>query len=124
MSSVDLLKKASIAFILIFPALTFAHVPAAFGQEKLPATMEPHKVPPSARTLEAFQRISKETSMTRVIEVLGLPDRDVGSGIYIYVYELADGSQVIISSPDGKRIGSMSHTPKNGEKSDLYRRRL
>jgi hypothetical protein len=123
MSSVDLLNKAVIAFILMFPALTFAQVPAAFGQQQLPTAMEPQKVPPTARTLEAFQRISKETSMARVIETLGLPDKDIGSGIYIYVYELADGSQVIIGSPDGKQILYMSHVLKNGEKSDLYKRR-
>jgi hypothetical protein len=42
--------------------------------------------------------------MQQVIAQLGKPDRDAGSGIYVFVYGLSDGTEVWIGSADGSHI--------------------
>lgn len=68
------------------------------------------------RTVEAFRRIERRMTMKRVIELCGEPDEDIGSGIHIYVYRLADGSTVRIGTPDDKRILYVVQALKNGER--------
>jgi hypothetical protein len=38
-----------------------------------------------------------------------MPDREIGSGIYIYAYCLSDGSDVLIGSTDGSHILYVRH---------------
>ncbi len=103
---------ASAQFPAKSPALTKAMLPRA---------MQPRYVPATTRSIASFRLITDRLSMKQVVEVFGLPDRDIGSGIYIYVYDLADGSHVIIGSPDGKRLLYVIHSLANGQKSELFR---
>ena len=48
----------------------------------------------SKLTLENFSRLEKGADMQSVLKEFGSPARDIGSGIHIYEYELADGSKV------------------------------
>jgi hypothetical protein len=63
----------------------------------------------SSRTVNSFKFIGATTTLQDVTARLGPPDRDIGSGIYIYVYDLSDGSSVLIGSADGSRILFVSH---------------
>lgn len=47
--------------------------------------------------------------MSQVFEALGKPDGERGSGIYIYEYDLADGTRVWIGSGDRSRIMYVRH---------------
>jgi len=47
--------------------------------------------------------------MQQVNTKLGAPDRDVGSGLYVYLYRLRDGSDVLIGSADGSHILYVRH---------------
>jgi len=47
--------------------------------------------------------------MHEVIAKLGKPDRDVGSGLYVYAYRLNDGTDVLIGSSDGSGILYVRH---------------
>ena len=75
------------------------------------------------RTIEMFQRIKRQMSMKQVIRLCGEPDKDIGRGIHIYVYELADGSVVRIGTPDDKKIIYVVHVLANGTaRSVLFQR--
>jgi hypothetical protein len=63
----------------------------------------------ASRSIEAFRFIGPTTTVQEVIQKLGAPDRDVGSGVYIYEYRLRDGSRVWIWSADDKHIGFVRH---------------
>src|SRR5438067_6794354 len=73
------------------------------------------RTPPTARTIEVFHRIKRQMSMKQVIDICGVPDEDIGSGIHIYVYKLADGSLLRIGTPDKKRLIYVAHVLPNGE---------
>jgi serine-type D-Ala-D-Ala carboxypeptidase/endopeptidase len=70
------------------------------------------KIPPTARLIESFSQIKVGMSMRQVIAICGLPDADIGSGIYIYVYNLTDGSQILISAVNKKNIVAINHSLK------------
>ncbi|MCB1229043.1 MAG: hypothetical protein KDN19_02190 [Verrucomicrobiae bacterium] len=78
------------------------HIPRS---EAPPASVS---APPS-RTVESFHFIGAATTLQDVIARLGAPDRDVGSGIYIYAYRLTDGSDVLVGSADGSHILYVRH---------------
>jgi hypothetical protein len=63
----------------------------------------------SSRSIESFRFIGPETTMQQVNTKLGAPDRDVGSGLYVYLYRLRDGSDVLIGSADGSHILYVRH---------------
>jgi hypothetical protein len=73
------------------------------------------RIPPTARTIEVFHRIKPQMSMKQVIDICGVPDEDIGSGIHVYVYKLSDGSLVRIGTPDKKRLIYVAHVSPNGE---------
>jgi hypothetical protein len=61
------------------------------------------------RSLAAFRRIGVTTSLEDVRREFGPPDRDDGSGIYIYVYRLADGSEVLVGGGDSGGVLYVRH---------------
>jgi hypothetical protein len=69
------------------------------------------------RTIESFQFIGRGTTLQQVMERLGTPDRDAGSGIHIYVYRLTDGTEVWVGSP-GSEVWYVRHGSDS-----LYERR-
>jgi hypothetical protein len=62
-----------------------------------------------SRSIEQFRFITKGATMAQVIQSLGEPDRDAGSGIHIFVYRLSDGSEVWIGTPDASEILYVRH---------------
>jgi Domian of unknown function (DUF4952) len=112
--------KLSIILGFSLPMVTLAQ-PPALTKAMLPRAMQPRYLPPTTRSIAPFRLITDRLSMKQVVEVFGLPDRDIGSGIYIYVYDLADRSRVIIGSPDGKRLLYVLHAPANGQQAELFR---
>lgn len=51
----------------------------------------------SNRTIEYFRaNLNKEMNYDQIVTRFGIPDGDIGSGFHIYVYNLADGTQVRI----------------------------
>lgn len=47
--------------------------------------------------------------MQQVITKLGDPDRNIGSGIYVFIYVLSDETEVWIGSADGSHILYVKH---------------
>jgi hypothetical protein len=48
------------------------------------------------RTLKIFEAIKKGMTYAQIEEIAGKPDTNIGSGIYIFVYKLSEGSEVWI----------------------------
>ncbi len=70
--------------------------------------------PEKAQTVECFRSLSPETSMYAVVQKCGRPDEEIGSGMYVFVYHLRDGSMVTISTPDLAKIGRyVSYAPSD-----------
>lgn len=44
-------------------------------------------------TVERFLRIKRRMSMKSIIKLCGRAEKDIGSGIYIYVYQLAGNTR-------------------------------
>jgi hypothetical protein len=80
----------------------------ALRHSNLPASIAPIAAR-SSWSIESFRFIGPETTIQQVIRALGMPDREIGSGIYIYAYRLSDGSGVLIGSTDGSRILYVRH---------------
>ncbi len=70
------------------------------------APPEPRESAPvcGLRSLASVDLDWKSASLESVFARLGEPDREVGSGIYIYEYHLEDGSSLLIGSADHKSI--------------------
>lgn len=60
-------------------------------------------------TLASFSALPKVISFPELVRRVGEPDEDIGSGVYIFIYHLADGSKVSVYTVDGKNIGDISH---------------
>lgn len=52
--------------------------------------------------------------MFDVVRKCGIPDEHQGSGIYIFVYHLNDGSKISIGTPDLKKLYDVKHIEKSG----------
>jgi hypothetical protein len=105
-----------------WPALAVEREPATLTKADLPRAMQPRYIPTTTRSLAPFRLITDRLSMQQVVEVLGLPDRDIGSGLYIYVYVLADRSRILIGTPDGKQLLYVIHARENAPQSELFRK--
>ena len=66
------------------------------------------------RTYEYFAaHINKNMNDEIVIKTFGQPDDDVGSGLHIFIYKLADGTTIDIGVTD--HIHYSSHRDANGQ---------
>ena len=88
--------------ILCGAALTFS-----FDQQARAETAG--KTTPGTCSVKALRRIKRKMSMKRIIKLCGEPEKDIGSGIHIYVYELADGSSVGFRFHTATRTRSNRH---------------
>jgi hypothetical protein len=61
------------------------------------------------RSVEAFKEIGITSSLDDVLHRFGPPDKDVGSGLYIYMYLLPDGSDVRVGASDPTNILYVQH---------------
>lgn len=86
--------------------------------------VSPLVTPPSAPrpTLTTFTNLPKILTYDELVRRAGPPDKDIGSGIFIWIYQLADGSTISASSgdADGKRINSVTHIARD-RRTELYR---
>lgn len=69
----------------------------------------PIQIPNTVRTISCFKKIEPHMSIADVISMCGLPDADIGNGIFVYEYQLTDGSTVYIGSIDSKTIHYVAH---------------
>ena len=78
-------------------------VSCAFATEPAPPAKSPRV------TLAAFSGLPEGLSFPELIRQVGEPHEDIGSGLHIYRYPLADGSFVLVGTPDRQRILYITH---------------
>jgi hypothetical protein len=83
----------------------------ATDSQPIPDQIKIPDAPKTARDFKCFKDITAKMTMIEVVRRCGIPDEHVGSGVYIFVYHLKDGSVVSISTPNLKRIYGMTHSP-------------
>jgi len=71
------------------------------------------------QAVSCFQALKPEMSMHAVVEKCGRPDEELGSGIYIFVWHLADGSTVSVGTPYLEKVGNIRWTDASGQTSSL-----
>jgi hypothetical protein len=75
--------------------------------------------PEKAKAVSCFRALTRDMSMNMVVAKCGRPDEELGSGIYIFVWHLDDGSTVSIGTPYLERIGNVRFTDASGKTSSL-----
>jgi hypothetical protein len=60
--------------------------------------------PKTARQVSCFESFKKDSTMLDVVRKCGMPDQHAGSGIYIFIYYMADCSTVTVGTPDLKQL--------------------
>ena len=88
---------------------------------KIPKDMYPN-APNKVQSVECFRALAPSISMDMVVQRCGRPDEDLGSGIYIFVWHLADGSTVSIGTPTLDMIHDIRYTPPSGKRSSILGR--
>ena len=79
--------------------------------------------PAKTQTAECFRSLTPETSMFVVVQKCGRPDEEIGSGVYIFIYHLSDGSTVSIGTSDLNRIDHVNQIDRSGNSSSFLRRK-
>ena len=54
--------------------------------------------------LPLLKQFSKEDTYSKIEKILGNPDMDIGSGIYVYVFRLDDSTSVMVGTSDHKSV--------------------
>jgi isopenicillin-N N-acyltransferase like protein len=93
-----------------------------FFNQTIPDILKLPDAPPTARRLDAFKRIKASMSMEDVVRLCGVPDQDVGSGIYVFIYKLDDGSTVRIGTADLKKLLYVQVHLSDGQNADLLKK--
>ncbi len=75
--------------------------------------------PKTAQQVSCFRSFTQNTTMIDVVRKCGLPDKHMGSGVYIFVYYMDDCSTVSVGTPDLQHLG-ISHV-KQGKTTVLLK---
>jgi hypothetical protein len=60
--------------------------------------------------LPLLKQFTKEDSFAEIQKMLGKPDLDIGSGIFVYVFRLDDSSSVTVGTADRKSVFYIERT--------------
>jgi hypothetical protein len=73
-----------------------------------------YKEPDDPDTVGYFMvKLNADLKYDDIVNLFGAPDRDIGSGIHIYVYDLSDGTKVYIGYTD--KIMYARHMSSSGQ---------
>jgi hypothetical protein len=79
--------------------------PRPYDNQPIPEQLKIPDPPKTAREASCFTSFDKNSTMPDVVRKCGIPDRHMGSGIYIFVYYMSDCSTVSVGTSDLKRVG-------------------
>lgn len=84
----------------------------------IPKALFPN-APEKTQSIDCFRGLAPDMSVYAVVQKCGRPDEELGSGIFIFVWHLANGSTVSIGTPYLERIGHVHYTDASGKASSL-----
>ncbi len=79
--------------------------------------------PDNKQDINCFRSLAVKMSVNDVVEKCGRPDEELGSGLYIFVWHMPDGSSVSIGTPYLERIGPVRLTDASGKTTVLPRKK-
>ncbi|MEA1924864.1 MAG: PHB depolymerase family esterase [Candidatus Altiarchaeota archaeon] len=71
------------------------------------------------RNVDDFRTLKKGMSYDEMVALVGESDRDIGSGIHIYLYELSDKSEIIVGGFVGSGLMYVKQKISNGTYADI-----
>src|SRR5215470_13382403 len=66
--------------------------------QPIPEQIKLTDAPKTARNVQCFKSFTPNSSMIDVVKKCGIPDEHQGSGIFIFLYNLEDGSLVAVGT--------------------------
>jgi hypothetical protein len=90
--------------------------------ESIAKAMFPN-APDNKQDINCFRLLTGEVSVNDVVKKCGRPDQELGSGLYIFVWHMPDGSYVSIGTPYLERIGPVRLTDASGKATILPRKK-
>jgi len=86
--------------------------------QPIPEQIKPVDAPKTARNVDCFRSFTHNSAMVDVVKKCGIPDEHQGSGIYIFLYDMDDGSLIAVGTADLKKLLYMNHI-ENSRSSSL-----
>ena len=65
------------------------------------------------------RRLNKDLTPIKAIDLFGKPDRTIGSGLLIYVYDLSDGTALWLAFPGQAKMLYAKHVQAKGKAEKL-----
>jgi hypothetical protein len=87
--------------------------------QPIPEKLKIPDAPKTARVLAPFRKIQPRMTMIDVVKLCGIPDEHQGSGIFIFLYRLRDGSVVAIGTGDLRHLMYAQHIANSGKVTSL-----
>jgi hypothetical protein len=75
--------------------------------------------PEKAANADCFRSLTQKSSVYDAVTKCGRPDEETGSGVYIFIYHLRDGSTVSIGTPYLERIDRITLKDASGKRTSL-----
>jgi hypothetical protein len=79
--------------------------PRPEGNQPIPEQLKIPEAPKTARQVSCFRSFSRNSTMIDVVRKCGVPDKHMGSGVYLFGYYMTDCSTVSIATPDLRHLG-------------------
>jgi hypothetical protein len=76
----------------------------ALPSQPVPEQIKLAGAPRTVRNVRCFRSFTTNSAMVDVVKKCGIPDEHQGSGIYIFLYDLDDGSVVAIGTADLNKL--------------------
>jgi hypothetical protein len=85
-----------------------AFPPAPEDKQPIPEQLKIPEAPKTARQVSCFRSFNRNSTMIDVVRKCGVPDKHMGSGVYVFGYYMTDCSMVSIATADLQHLG-ISH---------------
>ena len=87
--------------------------------QPIPDQIKLPDAPKTARYVQCFRGFTNNSAMAEVVRKCGIPDEHQGSGIYIFLYDMDDGSLVAVGTADLKKLLYLNHIQSAKSSSSL-----
>jgi len=87
--------------------------------QPIPEQIQLADAPKTARDVSCFASFTTTSSMQDIVRKCGIPDEHQGSGIFIFLYDMNDGSVVAIGTADLRQLMYVNQITAHGGRSLL-----
>jgi hypothetical protein len=104
--SIRQIKTVSLHDIMVKPHRSVKGLPRYMTDipQSIPEQIKLPNAPKTTRNADCFRSFTNNSAMIDVVRKCGIPDEHQGSGIYIFLYDMDDGSLVAIGTADLKKL--------------------